>query len=82
MAVEMPMPATTTIPVDPEVKERLAHAKGDQSWNEFLSRVADEFLDDAIQLAEERLAELRSRKAKTYSLADVRKERAARKKPD
>lgn len=61
------------------MKERLAQAKGDPSWNEFLSRIADELLDDAIQLAEARLAELRARKAKTYGLAEVRKERAARK---
>lgn len=74
--------ATTTIPVDPEVKERLAQAKGDQSWNEFLSRIADDLLDDAIRLAEERLADLRTRKAKTYTLEEVRKERAARMKKD
>lgn len=78
--MDLSMPAaSTTIPVDPEVKKRLAQAKGDRSWNEFLSRIADELLDDAIRLAEERLEELRSRKAKTYTLADVRKERAARK---
>jgi hypothetical protein len=75
------MPAsTTTIPVDPEVKDRLAQAKGDQSWNAFLSRIADELLDDAIRLAEERLKTLRTRKAKTFSLDDVRKERATRQK--
>ena len=72
--------ATTTIPVAPEVKERLAQAKGDQSWNEFLSHIADGLLDDAIRLAEARLQELRDRKAKTYTLDDVRKERAARRK--
>lgn len=68
--------ASTTIPVDPAVKQRLAQAKGDRSWNEFLSGIADGLLDDAIQLAEARLKELRARKAKTYSLDEVRKARS------
>lgn len=71
---------TTTIPVDPEVKERLAQAKGKLSWNAFLTKVADEMIDDAILLAEGRLKELREHKAKTYTLDEVRKERAARRK--
>lgn len=38
-------------------------------------------IKDPIQLAEERLKELHAHKARTYSLDEVRKERAARRKP-
>ena len=70
----------TTITLSMEVKERLAQAKGARSWDEFLREVADQYVDEAIALAERRLAELRSRKARAVTLADVRDLRAARKK--
>ena len=70
----------TTITLSMEVKERLAQAKGPRSWDDFLREVADRYVDEAIALAERRLAELRSRKARAVALADVRDLRAARKK--
>lgn len=69
----------TTITVSMEVKDRLAQAKGARSWDEFLREVADRYVDDAIALAERRLAELRSRKARAATLADVRDLRARKK---
>lgn len=69
----------TTITVSMEVKDRLAQAKGARSWDEFLREVADRYVDDAIALAERRLAELRSHKARAVTLADVRDLRARKK---
>lgn len=69
----------TTITLSTEVKDRLAQAKGARSWDEFLREVADRYVDEAIALAERRLAELRARKARALTLADVRDLRAARK---
>src|SRR5579859_972806 len=65
---------TTTITVRAEVKERLAQAKGNKSWDEFLDEVAEEYLDHAIALAEERLAALKAHKAKARSLLDLDRE--------
>gem|GEM_PF-4521144 len=67
-------PETTTITVRAEVKERLAQAKGSKSWDDFLEEVADEYLDQAIALAEERLAALKAHKAKARSLLDLDRE--------
>lgn len=61
----------STITVRQEVKDRLALAKGDKSWDDFLDEVAKERLDDAIALAERRLAELRAHKAQAASLAEL-----------
>lgn len=61
----------TTITVSVEVKRRLAQAKGERSWDDFLSEVADERLDDAIAMAERRLEELRAHKARGLSLEEV-----------
>ncbi len=69
----------TTITVSVGVKNRLAQAKGDRSWDEFLAEVADEYVDDAIALAERRLEELRAQKAKGLTLDEVDNLRAARK---
>ena len=69
----------TTITVSVEVKDRLAQAKGARSWDAFLREVADRYVDEAIALAEARLAELRSRKARAVTLADVRDLRARKK---
>jgi predicted CopG family antitoxin len=68
------MNETTTITVRTEVKERLAQAKGNKSWDDFLKEVADEYLDQAIALAEERLAALKAHKAKARSLIDLERE--------
>jgi predicted CopG family antitoxin len=69
----------TTITVSVEVKRRLAQAKGDRSWDDFLSEVADERLDEAIVLAERRLEELRAQKARGLALDDVDVLRAEKK---
>ena len=69
----------TTITVSIDVKSRLAQAKGDRSWDEFLGEVADDYIDDAIALAEQRLEELRSLKTAGLSLDQVDALRAARK---
>lgn len=61
----------TTITVRLDVKDRLAQAKGGRSWDEFLSEVADRYLDEAIALAERRLEELRAHKARTLGLDEV-----------
>ena len=71
-------PTMTTITLSVEVKDRLAQAKGDRSWDEFLEEVAESYLDEAIALAERRLGELRTHKARGLSLADVRALRAER----
>ena len=69
---------TTTITVSTGVRDRLAQAKGDRSWDEFLAEVADEYLEEAIALAERRLEELRAQKARGLSLAEVSSLRARR----
>lgn len=73
----------TTITVRLDVKDRLAQAKGGRSWDEFLSEVADRYLDEAIALAERRLEELRAHKARTLGLdeMDALRERAHEPKP-
>lgn len=74
------MAERSTITVRQEVKDRLALAKGDKSWDEFLGEIAHERLDDAIALAERRLEELRTHKARTVSLSELERdiERLAR----
>ena len=69
----------TTITVSVAVKHRLAQAKGERSWDEFLAEVADDYVDDAIALAERRLEELRAQKAKGLTLEEVDDLRATRK---
>lgn len=63
--------STTTITISAEVKRRLAQAKGDRSWDDFLREVADDHLDVAISIAEERLAELQAHKVRGVRLADI-----------
>lgn len=67
----------TTITVSQEVKDVLAQAKGNRSWEDFLREVALHYADEAIALAELRLKELRAHKARGLSLDDV----AALRKP-
>lgn len=62
---------TSTITVRRNVKDRLAQAKGDRSWDDFLEEVANEYLDVAIALAEKRLGDLRAHKARSVGLDEI-----------
>lgn len=78
MSVKRAPSSMTTITLSVEVKDRLAQAKGARSWDEFLGDVAEEYMDDAIALAERRLEDLRAHRAQGLALADVRALRAER----
>lgn len=68
----------TTITVSTAVKNQLAQAKGERSWDDFLGEVARDYVDDAIALAEQRLHELRTLKASGLTLEEVDALRASR----
>ena len=64
---------STTITLDEATKARLARLKGDATWNDYLSKIADIYPpDDVLRELADRMAELEEGRAKPLAWVKVR----------